>query len=204
VSDPIRRPFTSKEFDLCIEYMAKNDRALYLCTILLGYLAIRPGEERNLKVGAFDFQRGLVRSPARNSKNNKDSNVTIPADILPMLENFGLKSYPEGYYVFGKAQGWHNVQLTPAPERIGENTLAHRFRVAIAELKKQGKLNNTKGLELHSLKDTLALYLLNNGVDVVSAMHHIWQNSLEVFQWYIKRLGVVNEKIRSLPVRALP
>lgn len=201
---PIRRPMSEREFNIYIEYVAANDRALYLCSILLGFLAIRPGEERDLRVGAIDLDSGLVRFPGSDSKNRADSTVTIPTDILQVLESFGLRKYPEGYYIFGRGKGRHNKHLLPGPERVGENTLSERFRVALGRLKKAGKIHNTKGLQLYSLKDTLALYLLNNGVDVVSAMHHFRQNSLEVFQRYVKRLGVVNQKIKALPVRNLP
>lgn len=43
-------------------------------------------------------------------------------------------------------------------------------------------------------------YLLANGVDVARAMRHFRHTSLEMFQRYVKRLGVVNEKIRDLKV----
>ncbi|MEZ4941934.1 MAG: hypothetical protein R3D58_13730 [Saprospiraceae bacterium] len=46
----------------------------------------------------------------------------------------------------------------------------------------------------------LALYLLENGVDVESAMRHFRHTSLEMFQRYVKRLGVVNEQIRELKI----
>lgn len=47
----------------------------------------------------------------------------------------------------------------------------------------------------------LAVYMLDNGVDVESAMRHLRQRDLETFQRYVKRLGLVNEKIRAMPVR---
>lgn len=37
-------------------------------------------------------------------------------------------------------------------------------------------------------------------MDVESAMRHFRHTSLEMFQRYVKRLGVVNEKIRDLKV----
>jgi len=197
---PKRRPMSPAEFEAYMIYVRKHDLPLYLCSLLLGYLAIRPGEERNLRCGAFDFAAGMVRFPGRDSKNNKDSNITIPEGLVSELESFGFQHYPATYYVFGKAKGRHNVDFKPGPERIGENTMAHRFRCAIAEMKKRGLLHDTTGLQLYSLKDTLALYLLNNGVDVVSAMHHFRQHSLDVFNRYVKRLGQVNQKVKNLPI----
>lgn len=42
--------------------------------------------------------------------------------------------------------------------------------------------------------------MLDNGVDVESAMRHLRQHDLEVFQRYVKRLGVVNEKVKAMPI----
>ncbi len=198
--DPQRRPFSKQEFEKYMQYVARHDRGLYLCSLLLGYLAIRPGEERDLRCGAFDFATGVVRFAGKDSKNRRNSTITIPSDLIEVLKSFNLHEYPETYYVFGKAKGRHNKELFPRPDRIGENTLSERFRVTIRRMQTEGLLQSTKGLQLYSLKDTLALFLLDSGVDVVSAMHHFRQNSLEVFQRYVKRLGVVNPIIKDLNI----
>ena len=91
----------------------------------------------------------------------------------------------------------------PGPEIVGVNTLSNRFRQVLLRLHREGALQHIKGQSLYSLKDTLALYLPENGVDVESAMRHFRHTRLEIFQRYVKRLGVVNEKIRDLKV-ALP
>jgi len=76
--------------------------------------------------------------------------------------------------------------------RLGERVLRLLYR--------EGKLKDITGLSFYSLKDSLAIYLLENGVDVESAMRHFRHSSLEMFQRYVKRLGVVNERIKGLPV----
>ena len=70
------------------------------------------------------------------------------------------------YYLFGKAKGKHNRDLLPMPERVGRNTLSWRFRQAVRTLHRSGALPDIRGIEFYSLKDTLAIYLLDNGVDV--------------------------------------
>ena len=83
--------------------------------------------------------------------------------------------------------------LLPMPERVGKNTLSWRFRQAVRTLHRSGALPDIRGIEFYSLKDTLAIYLLDNGVDVESAMRHFRHHDLSIFQRYVKRLGVVNE-----------
>jgi integrase len=198
-----RRPMSEEEKQIVYRHVL-GDRALSLAWLLLGYLAIRPKEMRNLKCGAIDLKRGVVRFPAKESKNRRHSVVTIPAGILPALASFELEKQPASYYVFGNDEGRGvgkaNRDLLPGPKRIGVNTLGNKFRTLLRELKREGKLHDITGLSLYSLKDTLAIYLLDQGVDVESAMQHFRHNSLEMFQRYVRRLGMVNEKIRALEI----
>lgn len=198
--DPLRRPLARHEKEVLQKYIRTHDRPLWLAWILLGYLAIRPGEIRDLRVGNIDLRRGVIVFPGEQSKNRRASVVTIPEKIVPELAAFGLDKYSERYYVFGKAVGRHNCQFTPGPERIGGNTLGNRFRQVLLHLHREGKIQDIRGLSLYSLKDTLAIWLLDSGVDVETAMRHFRHSSLEMFQRYVKRLGVVNEKIRALEV----
>lgn len=199
-ADTIRRPLSQDEKQIVAAHIFKYDKPLKLAFILLCYLAIRPGEMRDLRVGAIDLKRGVVRFPASDSKNNRNSVVTIPGPIIPILAELQLEQYPSSYYLFGKAKGRHNVTMLPRPEQIGVNTLSQRFRTLLHLLKKEGKLNDITGLQFYSLKDTLAIYLLDSGVDLESAMRHFRHSDLHTFQRYVKRLGMVNEKIRELPM----
>lgn len=196
--DPIRRPLTEDEKALVMEE-AMKDSCLKLMFILLGYLGIRPGEMRDLKVNHIDLQKGFIKFPGRQSKNNKNSTVTIPEDLIPVLEEYGFHRYPKNFFVFGGGRGRHNKQLRPGPYQIGVSTLSQKFRTMLKRLVKEGKLHSIEGLCFYSLKDTLALFLLEH-MDVVSAMWHFRQNSLEVFKRYVKRLGQENPKVRKMPI----
>jgi len=197
-ADPIRRTLTDDEKRLLFREAFRQDKPLALAMVLLGFLAIRPGEIRNLKVSALDLERGVVRFPPNYSKNNRNSVVTIPAEAIPLLRSFGVHEYPGAYYLFGKAKGRHNCTLAPAPDRIGVNTLSHKFRVLVGRLHREGVLQDVRGIQLYSLKDTLAIYLLDSGVDVETAMRHFRQSDLGSFQRYVKRLGLISEKIRAV------
>lgn len=199
-TDPIRRPLTNYEVEVIVAHI-RQDRALWLAYLLLGWLAIRPGEIRDLRVSQIDLGRGVVTFPGSQSKNRRNSLITIPADLLPEFEAYNLGQYPPDYFLFGAARGRHNADFLPGPVRIGINSLSQKFRTLIRRLKKAGALNDITGLQFYSLKDTLALYLLDNGISVESAMMHFRHRSLEMFQRYVKRLGVVDPKVRALEVR---
>jgi integrase len=199
-ADPIRRPLSEREKKIVANHIVKHDRALTLAYLLLCYMAIRPGEMRNLRVSAIDLDRGVVRFPSRDSKNNHNSVVTIPKQIIPILKTYKFDEYPETHYLFGAANGRHNLNLLPRAERIGANTLSGRFRTLIRQLHDSGQLGDITGIQFYSLKDTLAIYLLDNGIDLESAMRHFRHGDLQTFQRYVKRLGVINEPIRALDV----
>lgn len=198
-TDPIRRPLSEQEVQILVRHI-REDRALWLAYLLLGWLAIRPGEMRDLRVGQVDLKRGVVTFPGSQSKNRRNSVVTIPAGLLPEFEAFELDKYPARHYLFGAGKGKHNTHLQPGAAQIGVNSLSHKFRTLVRDLHKRGVLQDITGLQLYSLKDTLAIYLIDHGVHVESAMLHFRHSSLEMFQRYVKRLGVVNENIKQLPV----
>lgn len=201
--DPRRRPMSKRE-EAIIADMVADDRALCLAWILLRYLGIRPGEMRDLRCGALDLARGFVVFPGEKSKNNRNSVVTIPDEVLPVLRSFELDKYPDAYYVFGGGRARQKSLYLPGPVRIGVNTLSGKFKTGLKRLKKEGKLSDITGLQFYSLKDSLAIHLLDNGVDPESAMRHLRQRDLTVFQRYVKRLGIENEKVRRMPVGVLP
>jgi integrase len=197
-ADPIRRSLSESEYSTIMGYFAEHDRTMLLACVLLGTLAIRPGELRDLRCGAFDFERGVVRFGAATSKNNRNSVITIPDDLVELLRSYNLHKQPDSYFVFGRAKGRHNCTLAPADKPIGLNTLYNRFKVAIEQLKAAGQLGDITGIQFYSLKDSLAIYLLDSGVDVESAMRHFRHRNLEMFQRYAKRLGFINEPVKRL------
>jgi integrase len=197
-ADPIRRSLSDHEYQVIMQHFEQHDRAMLLAAVLLGVLAIRPGELRDLKCGAFDWARGVVRFSGDTSKNNRVSVVTIPDDAIDLLRSYSLDAYPDHFYVFGRAKGRHNVDLKPGAEPIGMNTLSNRFRTALAILKRAGKLGDLSGVQFYSLKDSLAIYMLDSGIDVETAMRHFRQRNLDTFQRYAKRLGVVSDKVKGM------
>jgi integrase len=203
--DTVRRPLSVKEEEILVnEINSLNKREITLTFILQRYLGIRPDEIRNLRCGAFDFKRNLIRFPSTDSKNNRSSTVTIPTDLIGLLKSFEFDRHPDSFYIIGSNKGQKNKKFMPGPDRIGEHTLTTKFHEIFKRLNKEGKLNDIKGLQLYSLKDSLAIHMLDNGVDVESAMRHFRQRDLSIFQKYVKRLGVVNEKIREMPLGKIP
>lgn len=198
--DTKRRPMTEDEEKEIVAAIV-DDRAMLFAYIMQRYCGVRPDEIRHLRCSYFRLSEGLLIFPGSDSKNGKNSPVTIPAEIIPILEGMKLHQYPGNWYVLGRNNDNTNKGLAPKPEMIGKNTLGEKFRNLFKALKKQGRLNDITGLQFYSLKDTLAVGMLDSGIDVESAMRHLRQRDLETFQRYVKRLGIVNEKIRAMPLR---
>ena len=195
--DTIRRPLSEAEEHVIMQAI-REDQALYFAYLVQRYLGVRPGEIRNLRVGYFRLDQGMLVFPGRDSKNNRNSTVTIPDQLVPLLRQFGLERANKTHYCLGGKKGGGNGMSGPVP--MGVNTLSEKFRTVVRRLHKAGLLQDITGIQFYSLKDTLAVYMLDHNVDVESAMRHLRQRDLEVFQRYVKRLGVKNEKIQALPV----
>lgn len=201
-----RRAVYASEKEAIFSWAFANDPVLAYAMLLLGYCAVRPGEIRQLRVGHVDLDEGVIHIPGSISKNKRAAGVTIPEDILPALRSMGRHTFPKEYYLFGASGKHSNHKLMPAPKPIGENTLSNRFRAMRRALKEGGVLkNDIPLLQFYSLKDTLALYLLESGVDIDSAMRHFRHSDLSSFQRYLKRLGGVNAPVKALKIDvALP
>lgn len=199
-TDTIRRPLSESEEEAVVAAIMK-DRAMFFAFIVQRYLGVRPDEIRHLRCGYFRLSDGLLVFPGKDSKNNRNSPVTIPDEIMPFLAEMKLHTYPQQYFVLGKGNKSSNQGFMPRAEMIGKNTLSEKFRLLFRSLHKSGKIRDITGLQFYSLKDTLAIGMLNVGIDVESAMRHLRQRDLTTFQRYVKRLGIVNEKIRAMPVR---
>jgi len=197
--DTIRRPMSEEEEQVLLRAIA-GDRAMLFAYIVQRYLGVRPDETRHLRCGQFRLDEGMLVFPAADGKNGRNNVVTIPDGVVPALRRMDLHRWPATHFVLGTNKLRDNPTFLPRPEMIGENTLSEKFRQTFRRLHREGKLRDITGLTFYSLKDTLAVYMLDNAIDLKSAMEHFRQRDLESFQRYAKRLGVVNEKIRGLPV----
>jgi len=162
------------------ELIKKEDQQLWLACQIQYYCAIRPGVElRLMKIQWLDLERGIIRIPAPEAKNNKTQNVKIPTVLIDDMKNvYQLHTIQnKDLFVFGK-------DGRPGPEHLGKNTLTTRFN------KFRDKLGLSQQYKFYSWKHTGAVNASDQGMNPYDLKNHLRHSSLEVTEKYLaKRRG---------------
>lgn len=118
----------------------ENIHYLLACEVLY-FCFIRPKEMSYIKIHHINMLRGTIFIPGETAKNHKDSIVTMPRYLIKIMDELGIKDYPEDYYLFSD-------QFKPGDKRRDEK----QFRDYWLILRK--KLNFPPEYKFYSLKDT--------------------------------------------------
>lgn len=187
-----RRAFSAAEKTLIGHRIYENDKWLFLAVVLQYYCFIRPSSElRRLRRWHFDLVQGIISMPGSITKNGKEGIVTIPDLILPFVRE-QLQRIPGNHLIFGKG-------VRPHPSiACGRNTLHYRHKQILQELHRKGLLKDIQGLTFYSWKDTGALELFRQKVNILEIMRQLRHTDLSTTQRYCNSLYIVNKEIKEL------
>lgn len=191
-----RRAFSEQE-RLAVAQEAKKDRWLMLAILLQYHCFIRPIELRRLRFNMIGLEEGVIRLPSAVTKNKENSIVTIPDVLLPYLRAFGLDQYPGTWLIFGEGGQPHKSKP------CGHDLLSSRHKAIIDKLHQEGTLEDITGLAFYSWKDTGAMELFKQKVNMLEIMRQLRHKSLSTTQKYCQSLYQVNYEIKALRNDAL-
>lgn len=178
-----RRPLSDDEKEILGAYIKEKDPRLYLAVLLMYYCFIRKSELLRLKFRYFDFRNGVIRMPGAKTKNRKTETVTIPKELIKILkEDYYFNKYPGHWLVFGKGM---NPNVSPC----SRNTPTTRHRKLVNDLGKKGRLSDCKGIHFYSWKDTGAMNLVEQNVDILKIQQQLRHSSLHTTQKYLKMMA---------------
>jgi integrase len=140
----------------------KNNGFLVLC-LLCYYCLIRRTEITKLKVSDINFLKQTIYISSENSKNRKNSFVTIPDQLIDILEEH-VKGAVFTDYLFTK-------NYTPGEKPVEPNSITKKW----AWMRK--KLNLDDNIHWYSLKDSGITDLLKAGVPLLSVRNHARHHS---------------------------
>ena len=138
---------------------------------------IRPIEIRCLKVGDIHVDKILVRGEI--SKNKKSQYVAIPQPLLKMIDEAGIRNYPENYYIFG-----HDGR--PGVRNYSVNHFGSKH-LAISR-----ELQLSKQHKFYSWKHTGVVDAYRAGADLKELQMQLRHHSLDMVNKYMKALGVMD------------
>ena len=180
VVDQAPLPLQENDTQKLKDEIKRLDPQLWLACEFQYYCAIRPGVElRLMRIQWIDFERGLVRIPAPEAKNNKTQNIKIPSHFLKELkEVYYLDKYSDKQlFVFGK----HG---RPGEIPLGVNTMSNRFN------RYRDRLGLSKQYKFYSWKHTGAIDASDKGMNPYDLKNHLRHSSLEITERYLaKRRG---------------
>jgi integrase len=170
-------PIQSDDLARLSQLIQEEDQQLWLGCQIQYFCALRPGEElRLMKLQWIDFDRGLIRIPSTQAKNNKTQNVKIPTILIDEMKNVYqlhlIKN--KDLYVFGK-NGF------PGPEHLGKNTMTNRFN------KFRDRLKLSQQYKFYSWKHTGAIDASNQGMNPYDLKNHLRHSSLETTERYLQK-----------------
>jgi len=170
-----------------LNVIKKKDPQLYLATMVEYYCFLRPGTElRLLKVKDIDFKGGTIQVTQDHAKNGHKRIVTIPSQLLLIMQELGIDRADKSLYVFGRTK-------RPDREPCSVNMLRYRFN------KHRDKLGLPKGYKLYSFKHVGATMLHNsNTVSLRDIMTQLGHSRLASTEHYIKKhAGFIDKRIRD-------
>jgi integrase len=183
IKDNAARPMTETDMKTLLEYLAKNDKQMFLASLMQFFLCCRPGNElRLLKIQDLDFYNNLVHISQQDGKTGKRK-ITMPDALTEICMSFKLNEYQRDYYIFSR-------EGEPGSIALGKNYFSRKF----AAYRKDLKLPTT--YKFYSFKHTGAGKLLETGATIIEVMSHLGHKDVESTLAYVRRhFGNKSEKI---------
>jgi site-specific recombinase XerD len=148
----------TKVRDVIFNYWQEKDNNFLTLCLLCYYCLVRRTEITKLKVINVNLEKQTLYIDSEDSKNRKNSFITIPNILIKPLEKHLTGAKPLDY-LFSKDYKPGNKQLSP-------NAITKRWSYM------RDKLNLSKNIHWYSLKDSGITDLLRAGVPLISVRDH--------------------------------
>lgn len=156
-------------------YLGSEDRHFLLLCMMIYYGMFRPNELRGMKVGDIDLQSKVAYISYLNSKNKKNAYVQLNDNIISLMEELEISSYPGDFYLFGN-------DFTPSLIQSTDGKYAKKWKAV------RDELGWSSAYKLYSLK--------HSGIRDLTAVEGIRSASMQARHCDEK---MTNRYIRTLP-----
>lgn len=168
-------PFEADDRDRLKRTILPKDPFLWLACEMIYYCAIRPGTElRLLKIKNISKDSRTITVPCELAKNNHTESVTMPPQLLSLMEQLNVFMYDPELYLFGR-------NGAPSSTPMGHNTMRNRFN-QYREL-----LNISTDHKFYSWKHSGAISAAIHGASPFDLQHHLRHRSVATTEEYIRK-----------------
>lgn len=165
------------------DHLRTNDPKFLLACMMEYYTFIRPIELTKIKIGDISIKDQTVFVAAQISKNRRDGLVALNDEIVKLMIDLNVFSYPSNYYLFGK-------KLSPSENKASYNLFRQKFLAVRKEL------NFPDSYMFYSLKDS-GIRDLANTQGIVVAKEQARHSDVSVTNHYlVGRDRKVNEETK--------
>lgn len=171
--------FTDKEVTLIIEGIKKHKPFLYLPAMVILHCATRNGREMpNIQIKDIDFETCRLWINETYSKNGEKEAVKIPQNLMKILYDNKINTYPPDYYLFSHTG-------IPSLKRVGGNFFQSHFK-EVCQL--VGCYKEGKGF--YRLKNSLAVKMVKKNVSKFAIQRQFRHKTFNTTEKYLTSLQI--------------
>lgn len=173
-----RTVISDKDLDRIFSYLYKENKHYLLACYLDFGCCIRPDELSHLKIKHIDFANKTIFIPADISKNDKDGVVSIPKQIMKLMQELGIEHYNKECYLFSK-------KFKPGMAHCNKD----RFRKFWSG-KLRPALNLPDNYQFYSLKDSGITGMLRANIPEIAVRDQARHSDLSTTNLYTPQSGM--------------
>lgn len=166
-------------------FLEKENKHFLLACYILHYVLIRPKEMSHIKIGDISVNNQSIFVSGQFSKNRKDGVVTLPSNVIKLMMELDIFSYPSNYYLF-------SFGLKPGENRRDERQFREFW---VTKVRK--RLNFPSTYKFYSLKDTGITNMLRS-CDILSVRDQARHSSILMTNIYTPHdIQTANELLKG-------
>lgn len=154
------------------EYLLKKNKHFLLATYILHYMFVRPHEMSLLRIRDFQIEKKTLLLHGNQTKNHKDAVLTLPDNIVRLMVELDIFSYPGHYYLFSK-------KCLPGNEWRDSKQFRDYWNLHVRK-----DLKLPSHYKFYSLKDTGITNMLRANTDPISVRDQARHSSLLITNTY--------------------
>ncbi len=154
------------------QYLEKRNRYFLLASYILHYMFVRPHEMSYLRIRDFSIERKTLLLHGDRTKNRQDAVVTLPDNIVRLMLELDIFSFPGHYYLFG-------AKCMPSEEWRDSKQFRDYWDHHVRK-----DLHLPAEYKFYSLKDTGITNMLRSNTDPISVRDQARHSSLLITNTY--------------------
>ena len=171
-----RKDLTPEMLNDLSAHLNKVDKPFLLACFMQYYTLIRPNELSHLRIRDFSVMKQTVFVSGSFSKNRRDAEVGLNAEIIKLMLDLNIFNYPNEYYIFGQ-------NFLPSQDKSDSDIFNKRWK----RMRKDLKWSDC--YQFYSLKDS-GIRDLANEKGVVVARDQARHSDITTTNKYIQQHGV--------------